>query len=72
MGNTKENYGSNVRLIGKTIRDIDSNSTVLIIPSEFAKALGIENSRVLILLLDSFDGNRHLVVSKYHMEIVID
>ena len=72
MSNTKENYGDNVKLIGKTIRDDDSNSTALIIPKEFAKALDIENSKVSILLLNDFSGNRHLVVSKYHHEIVIE
>ncbi len=59
-------------LVGKTIRDIDNNSTALVIPMEFAKELDIENSKVSLSLLKDFDGNKHLVVSKYYMEIVID
>ncbi len=51
MGNTEENCIYCVELIEKAIRDNNSNSTALIIPREFAKALGIENSKVSILLL---------------------
>jgi hypothetical protein len=76
MGNIKENEGNvdGVPLIGKTIRDNDndSDSTALIIPEEFAIALGIESSKVSMPILDDFSGNRYLIVSKYHHEIVID
>jgi hypothetical protein len=70
MGNTKENNGSGdgVMLIGKTIRDDKNNSTALII----SKELDIENSKVSISLLDDFSGNRHLLVSKYYNELVMD
>ena len=70
MGNRKENDSG--MLIGKTIRDVDDNSTTLIIPSEFDKEMDIENSKLLISLLYGFDGNKHLIVSKFHKEIVID
>jgi hypothetical protein len=40
--------------------DGDSNSTALIIPPEFAKKLDIENSKVLMFLLDDSGGNRYL------------
>lgn len=69
MDNKKENDSS--MSIGRTIKDNDNNSTALIIPEEFAKALGIENSKVLMSLLGDFDGNKHLVVSKYYKEIVM-
>ncbi len=48
MGNTEENDGNSdgATLIGKTIKDNDSNSTALVIPKEFAKALGTENSNI--------------------------
>ena len=60
MSNIKENDGNNVMLIGKTIKDIDDDSTSLIIPIEFAKALGIENSKVSMSLLDDFSDCRYL------------
>jgi hypothetical protein len=74
MDNIKENEGNvdGVPLIGKTIRDNDNDSTALILPEEFAIALGIESSKVSKSLLDDFSGNRYLMVSKYHHEIVID
>ena len=74
MSNIEENdgNGASVTLIGNTMRDIDNNSTALIIPKEFAKELDIENSKVSMSLLDDFQGNRHLVVSKYYKEIAIE
>jgi hypothetical protein len=72
MSNVIENNLFKTRLFGKTIRDIDNNSTASVIPMEFAKELDIENSKVLMFLLDDAGGNRYLVVSKYHNEIVID
>jgi hypothetical protein len=73
MGNVVENVRHVTTLIGKTIKiDDGNNSTALIIPKEFAKALGIENSKVSMSLLDDFSGNRCLIVSKHYNEIVID
>ncbi len=72
MGNVVENDLYKTRLIGKTIRDIDNNLTALVIPKEFAKELNIENSKVSMCLLNDFDGNKYLVVSKHYNEIVID
>ncbi len=72
MSNIIENDRCDTRLIEKTIRNIDNSSTALIIPKEFAKELDIENSKVMMYLLKDFDGNKHLVVSKYYNEIVID
>ncbi len=46
MGNTKEydKNGDSVVPIGKTVEADNNNSISLIIPKEFAKELGIENS----------------------------
>ncbi len=68
MGNIEND---DITIIGRTYRN-DDKYTSLIIPKELAKALGIENSKVSMSLLDDFDGNRHLLVSKYYSEIVID
>ena len=73
MGNIEEN-GENVdsvTLIGKTIKDNDNNSTALVISSEFAKELDMENSKVSMSLLYDSDGNRYLLVTKYYKEIVV-
>jgi hypothetical protein len=59
-------------LIGKTISDIDNSSTALNIPNELAKELDIRNSKVPMFLLKDFEGNKHLVVSKYQNEITIE
>lgn len=74
MGNIKKIEGNvdGVPLIGKTIRDNDNDSTSLIIPEEYAIALGIESSKVSMPLLDDFSGDRYLIVSKYHHKIMID
>lgn len=45
---------------------------VLTIPIGFAKELGIERSKVSMSLLDDSEGNRHLLVTKLHKEIVMD
>ncbi len=71
MGDIGENDCYDNRLIGRTIRDINNNSTALIIPKEFAKELNIENSKVAMFLLKDFDDNKYLAVTKYHKEIVI-
>ena len=63
---------TNAPVISKTIQDInDGNSTALVIPNEFAKELKIENSKVLVSLIKDLDGNKHLLVSKAYMEIVL-
>jgi hypothetical protein len=72
MGNFVENDFLKARLIGKTIRDIDNNSTDLVIPKKLAKELNIESSKVSMSLLGNYGSNNHLVVTKYHDEIVID
>ena len=69
MNNTK--YDDGAPLTGRTFRN-DDKSTLLAIPNELAKSLQIENSKVSMLLSCDFDGNKHLAISKYHKEIVID
>jgi hypothetical protein len=60
-------------IIGKTIQDInDGYSTALVIPQEFAKELQIENSKVSMSLIKDLDGNKHLLVSKAYVEILLD
>ena len=64
---------TNAPIISKTIQDIiDGNSTALVIPREFAKELQIENSKVSMSLIKDLDGNKHLLVSKAYVEIVLD
>ena len=70
MNNIKDNCSSNVTVIGRTYRG--DESTLLVIPNELAKNLQIENSKVSLLLLNDFDGNKHLVVTKFQKEIVIE
>ena len=69
MGNIKNDDGA--ISIGRTYSNSD-NSLTLTIPKEFAKELDIENSKVSMFLLDDFQGNRHLLVTKYYNEIVMD
>ncbi|MDN5868535.1 MAG: hypothetical protein L0H55_14215 [Candidatus Nitrosocosmicus sp.] len=78
MGIIDEEYNNDddknirdVTLIGKTIRSIDDDSTALVIPHKFAKELDIENSKVSMSLIKDLDGNKHLLVSKAYMEIVL-
>lgn len=64
---------TNAPIIGKTIQDInEGNSTALVIPKEFARELQIENSKVSISLIKDLDGNKHLLVSKAYVEIVLE
>jgi hypothetical protein len=71
MINTEDNTDI---LIGITYRNNDDhdNSTSLTIPSEFAKELDIENSKVSLSILEDCEGEKHLMVSKHYREIVID
>ncbi len=63
----------NAPVLGKTIQDMnDGNSTALVIPKEFAKELRIENSKVSMSLIKDVDGNKHLLISKAYIEIVLD
>ena len=67
-----ENF-TNAPIIGKTIQDINhGNSTALVIPKEFAKELNIENSKVSMSLINDLDGNKHLLISKAYLEIVLE
>lgn len=50
----------------------DDNATTLTIPKELAKELDIENCKVSITVLHNFNGHKHLLISKYHKEIVLD
>lgn len=50
----------------------DDNITTLTIPKEFAKELDIENCRVSMTVLNDFGGRKHLLVSKYEREIVLN
>jgi hypothetical protein len=70
MGNIKNI--NNVPVLRNTVMDNGDDSTTLIIPKEFAKELQIENSKVLLSLVDDYEGNTHLLISKFHREIVID
>ncbi len=70
MSNIEDNCSINVTVIGRTCRD--DKSTLLVIPTELARDLQIENSKVTMSLLDDFGGNKHLVVTKYYEKIVIE
>lgn len=72
MDNTEENDENGVTLIGRTIRDDNKNSTALIIPKEFVRLMDIENSKVSMSVLEDFEGDRYLIVSKFHNEIVME
>ena len=64
---------TNAPILSNTIQDInDGNSTALVIPKEFAKELQIENSKVSMSLIKDLDGNKHLLVSKAYVEIVLE
>ncbi|MGD9534518.1 MAG: hypothetical protein AB7V56_12215 [Candidatus Nitrosocosmicus sp.] len=67
-----ENY-PNAPITGKTIQDInDGNSTALVISKEFAKELQIENSNMSMSLIQDMDGNKHLLVPKAYVVIVLE
>ena len=67
-----ENF-TNAPIIGKTIQDInEGNSTALVIPKEFARELQIENSKVSMSLIEDLEGNKHLLVSKAYIELVLE
>jgi hypothetical protein len=67
-----ENF-TNASIAGRTIQDInEGNSTALVIPKEFARELQIENSKVSMSLIKDLSGNKHLLVSKAYVEIVLE
>lgn len=67
-----ENTPDYITILGKTHRNIVDDSIYLEIPAQFANELKIENSRVYISLLYDNEGNRNLLISKFHREIVIN
>ena len=71
MSNFENDDYNNVTFIGKNLQNENDNSTSLIIPLESAKELGIEDSKVSISLLYDYKGNKHLLISKFHREILI-
>lgn len=72
MSNIENDDDNNVTFIGRTQPNKNDNSTSLIIPLESAKELDIENSKVLMSLLYDYEGNKHLLISKFHREIIMD
>lgn len=71
MGNS--DYNKNPIQFGRTYRaDTDIDSTNLTIPNDLAKELDIENCKVSIAVLRDFKGRKHLLISKYCREILLD
>ena len=71
MSNT--NHKRNIVPFGRTHEsNTDFNSTTLTLPTKLAKELDIENCKVSMTLLRDFNGHKHLLVSKYHREIIIE
>jgi hypothetical protein len=68
MSNIEDN---DVTLIGKTIRN-DDDSTSLIISKELDKELKIDNSKVSMSLVKNSDGSKYLIISKLYKEIIIN
>lgn len=67
------NYNKNHIQFGRTIgSNIDINSTTLAIHRKLAEELGIENCKVVMTIMHDFDGSKHLLVSKYHREIIMN
>jgi hypothetical protein len=52
--------------------DSDDNITTLTIPNDLAKELDIENCKVSMTVLCDFGGCKHLLVSKFRKEIVLN
>jgi hypothetical protein len=70
--NSIENFDDvTATFIERTLQNENDNSTSLTIPIELSKELDIENSKVLISLIYDYEGNKHLLISKYHREILI-
>lgn len=71
MGNIENNSDCSVTRISMTLLNNEHNSTSLEIPIEFAKELNIENSKVLISIVNDVDGSRHLMITKFQREILM-
>ena len=71
MSNIENDDDNNVTFIGRTRPNKNDNSTSLIIPLELSKELDIEGSKVSISLLYNYERNKHLLISKFHKEILI-
>ena len=71
MSDIENDDDNNVTFIGKTQQNENDNSTSLIIPLESAKELDIVDSKVSISLLYDYEGNKHLLIFKFHREILI-
>ena len=63
---------SDATFIGRTLQDANNTSTSLTISLELVKELDIENSKVSLSLLYDYEGSKHLLISKFHIEILID
>ena len=72
MSNIENDDDNNVTFIGRTLQNENDNYTGLTIPLELAKELDIENSKVTISSLYDYEGSKHLLISKFHREIVIN
>ena len=59
-------------VLGKTHKSIEEDLVCLTIPNHIIKELGIENSRVSISLLYDYGDGKHLLISKFHREIILD
>ena len=71
---TRDNFDlddDTATFIGRTLQNENDNSTGLIIPLELSKELYIENSKVLISILCDYEGNKYLLISKFHREVLI-
>lgn len=71
MSNIENVNDDSITFIGRTQQNENENSTNLTIPNQFAKELHIENSQVSISLLYDYEGSKHLLISKFHREILI-
>ena len=59
-------------LVGRTCRNDYDGSTALSIPKEFAEKLKIENSKVLVSLMEDYDGAIYLMINKLYTEIIVN
>ncbi len=69
MGNNVEESNT---LVGRTCRNDYDGSIALSIPKEFAEKLKIENSKVLVSLMEDYLGTKYLLINKVYTEITIN
>ena len=69
MGNSESESNT---LVGRTCRNDNDDSTLLSIPKEFAEKLKIENSKVLVSLMEDYDGAIYLLINKLYTEITVN